>query len=99
MAIDEILRRGVNAHRPPIGATGAIWNTRLWHAMPRDGLQIGCETLCTGGKPAAALALERTWPMRTGPVAQGLDPCAAPRSRLAARESTWPRAAGEPRCD
>lgn len=98
MAIDEVVRCGANAHRPPpIGATGAVLTTQL--LMPRDGLRRGKMTLCLGGGPAVALVLERTWPMRAGPITQGLDPCAAPRSRLAARESTRPWAAGELRCD
>lgn len=85
MAIDQVVRCGANARRPPIGATGAVLTTRLCNSMPRYDLRRDSMTLCIGG------------PMRAGPITQGLDPCAAPGSRLTAQGSARRRVDGEPR--
>lgn len=97
MAIDQVVRCGANARRPPIGATGEFLTTRLSHAMPRDSLRRGSMTLCIGGGQGVAVALERIRPMCARPITQGLDPCAAPGSRLTAQGSARRRVDGEPR--
>jgi acetyl-CoA C-acetyltransferase len=49
---------GAIAHGHAIGATGAVLTTRLLHSMRRDGIKRGIVTLCIGGGPGIALALE-----------------------------------------
>src|ERR1700694_4835076 len=49
---------GAVAHGHPIGAHGAILNTKLIHSMRRDGLTRGLVTLCIGGGQGIALAIE-----------------------------------------
>jgi acetyl-CoA C-acetyltransferase len=49
---------GAIAHGHAIGATGAVLTTRLLHSMRRDGIRRGIVTLCIGGGPGIALALE-----------------------------------------
>jgi acetyl-CoA C-acetyltransferase len=41
---------GAIAHGHPIGATGAVLTTRLFHSMKRDGIERGVVTLCIGGR-------------------------------------------------
>jgi acetyl-CoA C-acetyltransferase len=41
---------GAIAHGHPIGATGAVLSTRLFHSMKRDGIERGVVTLCIGGR-------------------------------------------------
>ncbi len=45
------------AHGHPIGATEVVLTTLL-HSMRREGLKRGVVTLCIGGGPGIALALE-----------------------------------------
>ena len=49
---------GAIGHGHPIGATGAVLTTRLFHSMKRDGIERGVVTLCIGGGQGIALALE-----------------------------------------
>jgi len=49
---------GAIAHGHPIGATGAVLATRLFHSMQRDGVKRGVVTLCIGGGQGIALVLE-----------------------------------------
>jgi acetyl-CoA C-acetyltransferase len=42
----------------PIGATGAVPATRLYHSMRRDGRKRGMVKLCIGGGQGIALTLE-----------------------------------------
>jgi hypothetical protein len=52
---------GAIAHGHPIGATGAILTTRIFHSMRRYGLKRGLVTLCIGGGQGIALLLETIW--------------------------------------